>query len=574
MGSIRAYVSIAILGCAAGCLADALPPLRDRAREAPEERALPRTVAFEEGRRRSVIVTGEEARSCRSPSAAHALRLLTRFEYNNTVRDLLGDLTRPADALPGENRVLGFENNADAHGVNPSLVLGYQEIAEGIARRALSMRMSEIVRCDPGSIGEERCARSFLEMFLPKAFRRPITKEERARFTEFLEVTRMTYDFRDSIGMLIEVVLQSPQFLYRIEAPLEHARGGAIALAGGHDVATRLSYFLWSSMPDEGLFRAARTGALSTRNGIESEARRMLDDPRARAAIIHFHHQWLGLDALSGLVKDRATFPEYSAGLRSSWLTSVERFVEHVYFEGDSTVSALFLSPLVFVDGPLAELYRAPLPAPGSVEPRAMEPAVRAGLLTQPAILAMLSAPDQTSPIRRGVFVREKVLCESLPPPPPGVAVTPPDPDPRLTTRERFEAHTAQAACAGCHRLIDPIGFGFERFDALGRYRAQENGAPIDARGSIVGARDPSIDGVFDGAVELSSKLAESKEVRDCLVRQWFRYAMGRLETEGDACSLAEASAYFATSGGSLRELLVAIARTDAFRYEESEDWP
>jgi hypothetical protein len=163
--------------------------------------------------------------------------------------------------------------------------------------------------------------------------------------------------------------------------------------------------------------------------------------------------------------------------------------------------------------------------------------------------------------------VRERILCDPLPPPPPNVDTTPPDPDPNLTTRERFAIHSASSECAMCHRRIDGIGFGFETYDALGRYRAEENGIPIDASGSIFGARDESLSAPFNGAIELTTRLARSDQVRDCIATQWYRYAFGRIESEADTCSVRQAKSRFASEGGNLRELLVGLTLTDAFRY-------
>jgi hypothetical protein len=211
------------------------------------------------------------------------------------------------------------------------------------------------------------------------------------------------------------------------------------------------------------------------------------------------------------------------------------------------------------VDGALAPLYGA--------QPGAFDDANRAGILTQPGLMAMLAHSDQSAPVQRGKFVREQLLCQLLPPPPPDVDTTPPDPDPSATTRERFRQHSADARCSSCHRLLDNVGFGLEAFDHLGRFRADENGLPIDATGNLVDAGDAEIEGAFDGALELTSRLAGSPQVEACLATQWFRYTMGRAEQDTDACSLEEVKAAFASSGGNFRELLVALATSDVFRF-------
>jgi hypothetical protein len=510
-----------------------------------------------------------DPRMCTTPKADHALRLLTRFEYNNTIRDLLGDTTRPADPFPPENRVLGLENNADSNVTNPLLVSAYQDAAEDIAQHAIAERFSTVVRCDPTATDPVACEGQFLDTFLKRAFRRPIAAEERAIYQQLFDTVRGQYDFNTAATMVLEAVLQSPQFLYRVEPSADLT--GPVVAATPYEMASRLSYFLWSTMPDDALFGEADAGRLTKPDEIRAQAQRMLQDPRARDAVVHFHQQWLQFETLPTIVKDHATFPEYTDAMRPSWLASMQAFVAHAYFDGDGTLLQLFTEPTVYLDATLAPLYGAPPPSGRALQAYPLDPNDRGGLLTQPAMMALLAAPNQGSPIKRGVFVRKQILCEDLPPPPPNIMVTAPSPDPNSTERQRFAQHTANPVCASCHVRIDPIGFGFEKFDALGRFRATDNGMPVDATGSLKYTRDPSIEGDFDGALQLSQKLARSKEVRDCFVSQWFRYAMGRIETADDQCSIEKATNAFSASGGRLRDLLVALTLTDAFRYRSVE---
>jgi hypothetical protein len=250
----------------------------------------------------------------------------------------------------------------------------------------------------------------------------------------------------------------------------------------------------------------------------------------------------------------------------------VARFVQHTFWDDGGNVESLLLSPAVFVDGPLGELYGL---SGTSDDPEGMSLATdpqRAGILTQPGLMALLAHPEQSAPVQRGKFVREQLLCHPLPPPPPDVDTSPPDPDPSATTRERFREHSANERCAQCHRLLDTVGFGFEAFDHLGRYRADENGIVVDTSGNVVDASDPNLEGEFDGAVELASKLAVSPRVEECLATQWFRYAMGRTEQNEDVCSLEAAKHEFSESGGDFRSLMISISTMDAFRYRPSDE--
>jgi hypothetical protein len=499
-------------------------------------------------------------------AGAAPVRLLTREQYNNTVRDLLGDASRPADAFPPVATVEGFENNAELHRANPLLVSQYMQAAELVAKSALERGLGRWLPCalDAGSAS---CGGEFIDRFGTQAFRRPLEAAERAAFQRLFDKVQPSLGFRTAIRLVVEAILQSPQFLYRVDAyTAPTAETGAVRI-GGWEMASRLSYFLWNSMPDEALFDAARTGKLGSEQEIEQQARRMLEDQRARGVVLDFHRQWLGFERFSGLVRDATDDSGREKRLPAAWQASLEAFIDRVYWNEGGNVNALFSSPTVFVDADLATLYGISPPADGQLASAQLPPEQRAGLVTQPGLLALLSHPNQSSPIRRGVFIRERMLCDPLPPPPPNVDTTPPDLDPSLTTRQRFAMHTESSECAICHKKIDGIGFGLENYDQNGRFRQAEQGIPIDVQGNIIGARDPSLVGAFNGPMELAHKLAASPQARDCVATQWFRYAMGRIETNQDACSVTQAQTAFAASNGSFKELLVALTQTDAFVY-------
>lgn len=488
------------------------------------------------------------------------LRLLTRFQYDNAVRDLLADTSRPALAFPPENEVDGYRTNASANLVNPLLVENYLTAAEGVAARAVA-RIGEVAPCEEGADTVE-CGHAFVTSFGARAFRRPLTDEERVPLWLLFEAGNAE-SYAKGIELVIQAMLQSPQFLYRVDA-LKAAtpESGAIAL-GAHELAGRLAFTLWGSLPDDQLLAAAAQGRLTTPSDVEREARRLLDDERARDIVRDFSEQWLGLSRLEGAVRDGSALEPglLSASLRASLV----QFVDASYFGAESGFAQLFTSNEVWLDAALAPLYGAAAPAAG-FEPRAM-PEPRFGLLTQPALLALLSHSDQSAPVLRGVFVRERILCQLVPAPPPDVNTVAPDPDPNATTRERFRQHTEQATCSSCHRLIDGIGFGFERYDQLGRYRATENGLEVDESGQVVEFEEASLNGAFAGAGELAARIASSESARDCLATNWYRYSFGRQETREDACSLAQLKQRFAASQGDFKELLVGLTQTDAFLY-------
>lgn len=513
---------------------------------------------------------------CEAPSVPLApARLLTRFEYDNTIRDLFelpdGDTLVPSAGFPPENRTLGFDNEAAVHAVSPLLVQSYVDAAERVADHVVSTKLGTLLPCDPAIRGQIECGLAFIDKLLPRAFRRPAQPEERSMLHAFFRQRFAESGFDPAVNLTLQVILQSPQFLYRLEPGDPSAEGVKLEPLEPAQLAVRLSYFLYASMPDEPLLAAVREGKLSTPAEIEAQARRMLADPKARRVVRHFHRQWLKTEKLPRLVKDAATFPEYDDSMKLSWIAAMDAYVEHAVLEGEGTLSALLLEPKTFVDVKLAELYGLRRPAGPGLE-LAELPSSYAGLLTQPALMAALANPDQSSPILRGIFVRERILCETLPPPPANIPIEPPDPDPGLTTRERFAEHTENDFCKNCHVKIDPIGFGFEAFDALGRHRELENGKAIDSSGELAHTEEPAIEGPFDGAVELSQRLAESEQVQRCVARQWFRFTLGRDPAPEDACSLANAERAFLDSGGSFKELLVALTLTDAFRFRAVED--
>ncbi|HET6586093.1 MAG TPA: DUF1592 domain-containing protein [Nannocystaceae bacterium] len=493
------------------------------------------------------------------------MRLLTRYEYDNTVRDLLGDTSEPARAFAPENRSGVFENDQTDHQVSKDVVRQYLDASEDVAERAVTTDLAAVLPCDPIAVGEQACGTSFVASFLPRAFRRPATADELATFSALFASAYAQYGFSTAISLTIQGVLQSPQFLYRIELAPEGAAPGDLVPVEDYEMASRLSYFLTSSMPDDELFAAAAAGELRTADEIEAHARRLLESEAAKETIREFHRQWLGLGALSSVAKDPTAYPGLDpATFAVDWNDNVQRFVEHVFTAGDGTLADLFASDVVFLSPELASFYGAEAQDPQTGAWHLPDP--RAGLLTQPGMLGMLAYPDGSSPVARGVFVRKRLLCQELTPP-PNVPIEPPMPDPNATTRERFEQHSVEPACAGCHALIDPLGFTFENYDGAGRWRTTENGKPIDASGAINGIGDPDATGPVANAIELSAKLAASDDVQACMVRQWATFALGRSPGETDECTMETLEAGFAASGGDLVELMVEIATSDAFRF-------
>jgi hypothetical protein len=505
-----------------------------------------------------------EPLTCEQTAPGRApLRPLTRLQYDNTMADLLGDVSRPSQLLPPENEVSGYRNNADANPASPLLVEQYLAAAEGVAQRAVASRLAELAPCSDGT-DQDECGRAFVRDFGLRAFRRPLDDSESGVFAELFSRTRAIKGYAKAVELVLSAMLQSPQFVYRVDAlRAPTVETGAIPVTG-YPMASRLSFFLLNSLPDTELLAAARDGQLETPAQVEAQARRLVAHPRTQLTVLDFHEQWLELGRLNGAIRQAPDVSVSPAALARGWQGSLQRFLTETFWRA-GTVQSLFESAAVFVNADLAPLYGAEPPPDGFVQVESGGP--RAGLLTQPALLALLAHSDQSAPVLRGAFIRDRILCLPVPPPPPDVNAVPPDPDPSATTRERFRQHTESDTCRNCHAQIDGIGFGLERYDQFGRYRAVENGFDVDESGEVFGTGDPELDGTFTGAEELARRLGQSSRVRDCVATQWYRYAMGRLEEEADRCSLDQVKSRFAESGGDLEELLVALTQTDAFLY-------
>jgi hypothetical protein len=488
---------------------------------------------------------------------------MTRVEYNNTVFDLLGDDTQPALSFALEEEALGFNNNAANLVTSAALAERYMLGAEGIAARRITPG-SPLIGCDPVSGGVAACAQQFIERFGKRAYRRPLRTEESALLFEQFNAGAADGTFEDGLRMVVETALQSPQFLYRVELGLPANTGEAVVRLDAWETASRLSYLLWGSMPDEALFAAAEQGALTTSEQVAEQARRLLGSDKARAWVGNFHEQWLDYDRIANVGKDAATYPDWSPEIGQLMREETRAFLDVAVFGSSAGLTTLLTSPVTFLDHRLAAFYGLSGPAGDAFE-RVTAPAdQRAGVLTLGTLLTVNAHSNQTSPVHRGKLVRERLLCQNIPPPPPNVMIKAPEPDPNSTTRQRFAQHSADGACKACHKLMDPIGFGFENYDGLGRYRATENQVAVDAAGELTGT---DVDGPFTGVAELAQKLASSEQVADCYATQWFRFAYGRGETEADACSLGVLRSRLQASGGSVQELLVALTQTDAFLY-------
>jgi hypothetical protein len=474
----------------------------------------------------------------------------------------MSDQTGPASGFSADVAQDGFTNSALALSVSPALTEQYLASAEALAKTAAA-NLNGFLKCDPAGANEQTCVQSFIRDFGKRAWRRPLSTDEQARLFGVFSKARADQNAVDvALRMVVEVLLQAPQFIYLLEPSTLAA--GSIAPLDSWQVASRLSYFLLGSMPDETLFAEAEKGALTTSEQVATQARRLLSLPRARDRIGLFFEEWMHLRNVDRMQKDPTLFPGYSPELGPLLQQQVRLFGTSIILDQAGTPADLLTASWTYMAPQLAPLYGVPAGPPGNFVRVELDPTRRAGLLTHAGILASLAKANQTDPVHRGKFVRERLLCQTVPPPPVNANITPPEVKPGSTTRERFAQHRADPSCAGCHALMDPIGLGFEHYDALGQWRDTDQNLPIDATGDVTNS---DVSGPYDGAIELTQRLAQSQAVKDCLVQTWFRFAHGRSVTAADAGNLSILNAAFANSAFKLSELMVSVTQTHAFRY-------
>lgn len=506
--------------------------------------------------------------AAKGPEVAESrIRRLTPAQYQNTVRDLFGD------------QAISLDLHDDVDIIPSAITIEkYVEAASVLGERGLGL-LGQVPNCAK----DDACASAFVDKVATRAFRRPLRDDERTWLNDTYKGLRAKFTFEESIIVLTQVLLASPQFLYLSNdaTPVPNSPS-TLRRLDDYALASRLSYFLWSSMPDDELLKAASEGRLSAddREGLREQASRMLDSPRAREMAHDFVNEWFELDGgklhfgLEEAPKDPELYPTATPELRRAMLREIGALMEKVAFDGGS-VTDLFTSTDAYVNGPLATLYGVPDGPASAADWRwvKLNPAQRAGLLTRAAFAAVYASDKVQSPIRRGTFVLRNILCYNQAPPPPNV-------DNRAiedleangapkTIRQATSIRTSAATCQGCHSVIDPIGFAFEHYDAMGGYRDKEarSQLPIDASGVLT--KSGSTDGPVADAVAMSAALAKSEVAAECLSKQWFKHAIRRDPDLADQCSFATIKSAVGPSH-TMRDLLLAIVTSDAFLFSNS----
>jgi hypothetical protein len=501
-----------------------------------------------------------------TPLTRAPMRRLTRFEYNNTVRDLLQDKSLPANAFPSEESGNGFGNDADAQAVVASLAEQYVNVAEKVALAATaSDRIASLAACATqvtDAASETSCARTIAETFTPKAWRRALAAGEADSIVALFQAVRTTSDFPKSVGAMLEAILQSPEFLYKPEFGVDAPGRPGVKQPTGDEMATRLSYLFWASAPDDALRAAAAAGELTTPAGIRTQAQRLLADPKAREVVRFFFDSLLPIQSLASLERSTVDYPTFSAKIGSLMRTETQTFLENEIFSGPGTWPGVFTAPYTYVNQELATYYGL-TGVTGDAFQKVMLPpqSHRAGLLTQAGVLSGPVHSNHENPVVRGSFVIQKLMCLPIPLPTGDIAamVTPPDPKSAATARQRYTVHSSNAVCRGCHQNMDPLGYALENFNVVGLWRDQENGVTIDASGTA-----PAL-GTFNGAIELGQRLAESEDAQQCFATHWLNFGYGRTLKDTEACGVSSVRSKFKESGYNVQEMLLALTQSEAF---------
>jgi hypothetical protein len=504
-----------------------------------------------------------------------AIHRLNNTEYDNTVRDLLGVTQTGAQDFIADEQALGFDNIADALGMTDAQYEQYFNAADALVEQTFSdaTLRARIVTCAPKSAGDPACTRSIIAAFGKRAFRRPLVAAEIDRLTALAgEATALGEDFQGSIKHVVKALLSSVDFLYRVELDSDPSSAAAHPL-GAYELASRLSYLLWSTMPDDALFALADSGSLLGVDVLAAQFDRMLSDARAQQLVSSFAGQWLGLRDLKSHQVEPTAFPNWDDGLRDAMIREGSQYFSQ-FLQGGRSMSEFFTADVNFVDAKLAKLYGFTGTSFDPAKPISNTSDSRRGFMGLSSFLTVASFSYRTAPTLRGKWVLENLLCQTIPPPPPNVpklddSAADSAATQALNVRVRLAAHRANPQCASCHVILDPIGLGLENFDAIGQYRTKyENGDAIDASGMLP---DGS---TFDGLQELSKILADDPRLADCASQKLLTYALSRPLVDSDEPYLQGLREQWRSGDMSMRTLLSNIVRSEPFRYRRGEPTP
>ena len=490
---------------------------------------------------------------------------LTEAQYRSALKDALG-LT-DVGALPADDGG-AFGNRADLLDVSPLLLAAYSDIAEKAAEQLIPAKLAELATCQPLDAANAICADSLIRGVGKRLWRRALTDDEVSALKKLHTDVTAQLDGNAGLQAVLQALLTSPKLVFRSEvgAPVS---GSTSRRLTPDEVASALSFGLWGTTPDAPLLDAAAQGKLAQASDIAAQARSMLQDPRARDVASDFVARWLGIDDVANSTKSAPLFPAFSATLMQSIANEAQQFAGATLWNGGGGLRALLTSTSAFVSAQTAPLYGLKS-APAVPQLTELNPAERLGILTQAAFLSAHASEDATKPVLRGKFIRENLLCQNVPAPPPNVNVDIPAAGPNQTARERFVAHSTDPSCSGCHQLFDGLGFAFENYDALGQYRTLDNGKVVDASGTL---SDPAsgTSQSFRNALDLVRMLADNDQTYRCFTQRLFESFFGRTPVQSDVPDLERAQTAFHDAGYDVKSLLAQLATSDGFLQRQAQ---
>jgi hypothetical protein len=491
-------------------------------------------------------------------------RRLTPAEYQSAVNAIFGGVVTASAQYPGLNGIslTGFSTEPPLSVVSAQAVQQIMLAAEDVAV-AVDNNVPALLPCAASS-PDAQCAATFVSTYARRAYRRTLTSDEsNALLATFNQALAGGSSFADSVALMADQLMQSPQFLYIVEGAAPTARP-----LTSTEMASRLSFLLWDSIPDDTLLALADSDGLQDASSVTAQAQRLLAAPGANGAATRFVREWSGTSPLNPANKDVTLFPYLTDAFAASFNTAFDKFSEDQMLGQSGTLGSLLTAPYAWVDSNLAPFWAVAAPAAGQWQRVDLDPTRYAGLMTQPATMASLAHSTTSSFVFRGKFIRERLLCQTLGPPPANAGTVfgslslPPNP----TGKQQSAAILSVPACAGCHSLLNPPGLAFETFDAMGQWRSTNlSGTPVDPTGTMTDISSPSFD--FTSGADLMQQLAELPEVGSCFAEQMFRFALSKMDGADDACSVQTISNALLQSGGQLPNALLTITTTDAFRY-------
>ena len=492
------------------------------------------------------------------------LRRLTRNQFRNAVKDVFAYDVNVND-LDADSFTANFASIGAGTVVTSDR--GVEQYSTAIENAVSAVfadatKRAQFIGCTPTGQSNDTCVRGFIQKLGLRAWRRPLETAELDRFVALAASASTTLASPTEGARWATVALfTSPSFLYRPEIGTASANG-ALRLSG-NEIASRLSFLIWNSLPDQMLMDQATSGMLGTADGIRTAATRMLNAPGGRESVGGFAEEYMRLDRIATQAKDPALFPDYGANLQTAMVRDIRDTWASLAFDDQASFYDLFTTTKVVVNADLARLYgidatgltstvfqTKSLPAGGT----------RSGVLSKAGLLSEFANQQSGSPTLRGKFIRESLMCLTIPPPPPGVntAVVDQPTNVPMTRRQKLEVHMTNDGCAACHKYMDPLGFPLENFDAIGKYRTTDNGLPVDPSGSFDGVAVADANGLGVAA-------SQSVTVAQCLVRKYYAYAVGHEERDVDGSVLNTLATAFKASGFKMRDLILAVATNDAF---------